>query len=152
MNWKSVSNSTHIRHNIWKFYQLEVVGRGSEKQFQVCKNEISMSWPPCTLIEYTDIYQYNQLVIIAGFSGQLRAGGGGRGAGAVVKAACLSCLLGKSEIAGSSPTLAFKLKKKMFLSRSLVKLSIVGSLCDLCLEGSVISFISPSSGCSPCPV
>ena len=52
---------------------------------------------------------------------------------------------------------------KMFLPHPRVNLSIVGNLCDRevppglkfqipCLEDSVISFISPSSGGSPGPV
>ena len=78
-----------------------------------------------------------------------------------------SCLLGKSEIAGSNPTLAFKFQRnKIFLPRLLVMIQycgkspwLRGSLLVLrppgrefrilCLEGSVISFIAPSSGGYP---
>ena len=77
---------------------------------------------------------------------------------------CNSCLLGKSEIAGSNPTLAFKFQRnKMFLHRSLANIQYcgeppwpIGSVLGLrppglefrilCPEGSVILFISPSSG------
>ena len=80
-----------------------------------------------------------------------------------------SSLLGKSEIAGSNPSLAFKFQRnKMFPHRSLVKIQYCGELpCPrgsvlglrspgllfriLCLEGSVIPFITPSSGRSPGP-
>ena len=74
------------------------------------------------------------------------------------------CLLGMSEIAGSSLALAFRLQRnKMFLRRSLVKIeycaeplwprgSVLGSrppgleFWTPCLEGSVTLFISPSWG------
>ena len=74
-----------------------------------------------------------------------------------------SCLLGKSEITGSNPTLAFTYQRnKMFLLHSLIKIQYCGeppcpriSLLShlpsglefriLCVEVSVISFISPSS-------
>ena len=40
---------------------------------------------------------------------------------------CSGCLLGKSEIAGSSPALAFKFQRnKMFLLRLLVKIQYCG--------------------------
>ena len=73
------------------------------------------------------------------------------------------CLLGKSEIACSTPTLALKFQRnKMFLPRSFVKIQYYGEppwpkgsvfglrppgfeFQILCLKGSVISFISPSS-------
>ena len=76
----------------------------------------------------------------------------------------------KSEIAGSNPTLALKFQRnKLFLPRSHVKILYCGEplwprsgvlglrppgleFRILCLEGSVTSFISPSSGCSPGPV
>ena len=85
--------------------------------------------------------------------------------GAVIKVACL-----ESQIVGSSPALAFKFQRnKMFLPRSLMKIPYCvepprprGSVLDLtqpelefrimCLEGSVISFISLSPGGSPVPV
>ena len=76
----------------------------------------------------------------------------------------------KSVIAGSNPTLAFKFQRnKMFLPRSHIKIQYCGEhpgpkgsvlgfrppgleFRILCLEGSVISFILPSSGGSPDPV
>ena len=76
----------------------------------------------------------------------------------------------KSEIAGSSTSLAFKLQKNiMFLPRSLVQIQYCGEhpwprdcefvhrppgleIQSLCLRGSVISFISPSSRGYPVPV
>ena len=87
--------------------------------------------------------------------------------GAVVEA---GYLLGKSAIAGSNPTLTFKFKRnKIFLPRSLVMIQYCedpplpkGSVLGLkppglefrimCLEGSVILFISPSSDDSHGPV
>ena len=80
------------------------------------------------------------------------------------------CLLGKSEITGSNPTLVFKFQRnKIFLPHSLVKIQYCGEplwprgsvhclrppgleFRILCLEGSVFSFISLSSGGSPSPV
>ena len=77
------------------------------------------------------------------------------------------CLLGKLAIAGSNPTLAFKFQRNnMFLPCSLQKIQYCGEpqwqwasvlglrppgleFRILCLEGSVILFISPSSGGSP---
>ena len=70
---------------------------------------------------------------------------------------CVYCLLGKSEIACSNPTLAFKFQRnRMFIPRSLVKIQYCGEppwprgsvlglrppgleFQILCLEGSVIS-------------
>ena len=71
-----------------------------------------------------------------------------------------------ARVRGSFPGLGGLKETKMFLPHPLVKLSIVGSLRDrevagstsdlqgskirsLCLEGSVLSLISPSSGGSP---
>ena len=80
------------------------------------------------------------------------------------------CLLRKSKMTGSNPTMVFKFQRnKMFLPRSLVKIQYCGeppwprgSVLGLrprglefrimCLEGSVISFISPSSGVTPGPL
>ena len=71
---------------------------------------------------------------------------------------------------GSNPAPAFKFQRsRMFLPSSFVKIQYCGEppwprgsklgvrppglkFRSLCLEGSVISFISPSSGCSPGPV
>ena len=82
------------------------------------------------------------------------------GPGAVVKVVCL-------EIAGLSSTQDFTFQRsKMFLLRSLVKNEYCGEppwprgsvlslrpsglkFRILCLESSIISFITPSSGCSP---
>ena len=75
----------------------------------------------------------------------------------------------QARIRGSFPGFGGLKETKMFLSHPLVKLSIVGSLRDrevacsasdlqgsnfefLCLDGSVIRLISPSSGGSPGPV
>ena len=74
-----------------------------------------------------------------------------------------------ARVRGSFPGLGGLKETKMFLPHPIVKLSIVGSLRDrevacsasdrqgfefkiLCLEGSVISLISPSSGGSPGPI
>ena len=74
-----------------------------------------------------------------------------------------------ARVLGSVPGLGDLKETKMFLPHPRVKVSIVGSLRDrelacsasdppalefriLCPEGSVISFISPSSGGSPGPV
>ena len=73
-----------------------------------------------------------------------------------------------ARVRGSVPGLGGLKETKMFLPHPRVNLSIVGSLRDreevaclasnrqgsnfLCLEDSVISFISPSSGDSPGPV
>ena len=71
----------------------------------------------------------------------------------------------KSEIEGSNLTLAFKFQRNtMFLLRSLVKIQYCGDQEVACsasdgqaqisnpVAGSVISFISPSSGGFPDPV
>ena len=64
-----------------------------------------------------------------------------------------------ARVRGSVPGLGGLKETKMFFPHPRVKLSIVGSLRPpgldfriLCLEDSVISFISPSSGGSPGPV
>ena len=69
-----------------------------------------------------------------------------------------------ARVRGSVPGLGGLKETKTFLPHPRMKLSIVGSLRDqevacsasefriLCLEDSVISFISPSSGGSPGPV
>ena len=71
-----------------------------------------------------------------------------------------------ARVRGSVPGLGGLKETKMFLPHPRVKVSIVGSLRDrevacsapglefriLCLEDSVISIISPSSGGSPGPV
>ena len=67
-----------------------------------------------------------------------------------------------ARVRGSVPGLGGLKETKMFLPHPRVKLSIVGSLRDrevacsasdrLCLGGSVVSFISPSSEGSPGPV
>ena len=82
----------------------------------------------------------------------------------------LSRMLGKSEIAGSNPTLAFQVSKKQSVSSLLLvkiqycgeplwsKGSVLGhrppglEFRILCLEGCVISFSSPSPGGSPGPL
>ena len=69
-----------------------------------------------------------------------------------------SCLFGKTEMAGSKPTLAVKLKQNVsslfpWPRGSVLSLRPPGlEFRTLCLEGSVISFTSPSSGGSPGPV
>ena len=86
--------------------------------------------------------------------------------GALVKAACLESRRSRAR----TPTLAFKCQRnKMFLPRLPVKIQYCGELWwpwgsmlglrppglefwILCLEGSIISFISSSSGGSPGPV
>ena len=83
---------------------------------------------------------------------------------------CPCIIIGKSEIPGSNPALAFKSQRnKTFLPRSLVKIQYCGEhpwprvsvlglrsqgleFWILFLEDSVISFISPSSGGYPGPV
>ena len=55
-----------------------------------------------------------------------------------------------AKVRGSVPGLGGLKETKLFLPHPRVKVSIVGSL--LCLEDSVISIISPSSGGSPGPV
>ena len=90
----------------------------------------------------------------------------GGGPGAVVKAACLESRRSRVQ----TTTLAFKFhKNKLFLPRSLVMIQycleppwprggVLGlrppglEFRILCLEGSVIPFISPSSGGSPGPL
>ena len=67
-----------------------------------------------------------------------------------------------ARVRGSVPGLGGLKETKLFLPHPRVKVSIVGSLRDLrppglefrilCLEDSVISIISPSSGGSPGPV
>ena len=66
-----------------------------------------------------------------------------------------------ARVRGSVPGLGGLKETKLFLPHPRVKVSIVGSLrdrevacsaSDLCLEDSVISIISPSSGGSPGPV
>ena len=87
-----------------------------------------------------------------------------RGCGAVVKAACLV----SREIADSKPTLAFQVSKKQNVFSPLTRKDSIFwrvSVTEryrarlqttrariMCLAGSVISFISPSSGGTPCPV
>ena len=81
----------------------------------------------------------------------------GEGPGAVGKTACLESQ--RWWVRDPFCSSSFKETKK-FLSRSLVNIHIVESLCDReegcsasnCLKGSVISFISPSSRGSPGPV
>ena len=92
---------------------------------------------------------------------KLRMGGGPR---VVVSTTALH-----ARVQGSVPGLGSSKETKMFLPHPRVKVSIVGSLPDrevacsasdrqglefriLCLEDSVISIISPSSGGSPGPV
>ena len=87
----------------------------------------------------------------------MRVGGGPR---VVVSTAAFH-----SRVRGSAPGLGGLKETQMFLPHPRVKVSIVGSLRDrevacsasdefriLCLEDSVISIISPSSGGSPGPV
>ena len=96
---------------------------------------------------------------MAGSDGEVVVGGGPR---VVVSTAAFH-----ARVRGSVPGLGGFKETKMFLPHPRVKVSIVGSLRDrevacsasdrqgfriLCLEDSVISIISPSSGGSPGPV